>query len=1096
MKAKIQRLSKGDFKTDKPKISFDETNIVVIIGEGEIYRGSLNIKSNTSEVIRGLIYPSSLRVSLKEQGFEGTDVKIEYTYDGRGLLPGHVEQGSFSVVCDVGEYELSFTAITEKPYVTTSYGKVQSTEDFRKLAVKDFSEAARLFRSKDFYEILKYEDERIFYLYDNMRKWSVGEQALEEFLVGIKQKECIFLTLQGEGMLFEDVLDATKGTLSIMKNTWGYMPIRIESVGDFIQVSKSEVTTDDFVGNVYAFEYFVRPEKLHGGRNFGMLKFVTPYETVSYEIEVIQNLDYDDDHRMPQLYMGQILKSYVRYIAGKETLKEWILQSLKNLKLLKQMEPQNDMYQLLTAHIYLLGRQEEEAKWILENYNYNRFALVKDFEVNSYYLYLTALIRGEGTHFQRVISDLEKTYVRHQESWLLLWMLMDLDKKYKSPTKKISILEQHFAFGNHQVTFYLEAFLCYKEKPDLMKKLGNFELQVLNFASKYQLITKDMALYLANFASQQKYYSEKLFKTLERTYELYNEPMILSAITTLLIKGSKINSENFKWYKRAVEADFKIAKLYDYYMITVDEDKMREPLPRVLYLYYMHGNNLDYKKCAFLYASLVANEREAGELYLSYREQMSTFTRTQLLMRHITDSLKVLYKRFLVEEEMNAEQIEAIRDICFAYMVSTKVKGMHRVLVIEKDGAIRQKVPYTENGAVIYLYDKQARVVWESKEGRYYTDSIAYDTKRLFYEPRFLNLCKKYADTTGAWRDKDKKEILTFDNLYNRGFRLFHDKEVLSLISRQIREEEYRESKELTYYAIELFKRGQYDKATLTYLAEFYLGSTLQMKQLYKVLKEYGVPTSKLAEHIITQVVFSENLLDEEDIFFDYYTSDAVYFRIKQAYLALAAREYMIHHHHAKRGVFDIIIRELHKEEDLADICKVALLKWYSGRSFQEDEGEVLKRVMTELCEKKMILPFFTDYPKQWQRELQIYDKIYISYQAKKGARVVFHYKIRRGDKEELSFKKEALMPIFDNFYVKEFVLYKDETLVYYFKETNDLEVIETEKDTAVKDNITYKAGKYGRINEMIDMEPAKKRQAMIAYQEEIIIAEDIYINY
>ena len=42
------------------------------------------------------------------------------------------------VVCSGGEYELSVTAIIEKPYVMTSYGKVQSTDDFRKLAIKDF----------------------------------------------------------------------------------------------------------------------------------------------------------------------------------------------------------------------------------------------------------------------------------------------------------------------------------------------------------------------------------------------------------------------------------------------------------------------------------------------------------------------------------------------------------------------------------------------------------------------------------------------------------------------------------------------------------------------------------------------------------------------------------------------------------------------------------------------------------------------------------------------------------------------------------------------------------------------------------------------
>ena len=200
MKNKIQKFSKGDFRVKSPEVVFEETNLVLIIGEGEVYRGSFLIKSNNDSAIRGLVYPSSFRVRFKDQGFDGNPARVEFTYDGRGLPPGHVEEGKFTVVCSGGEYELSFTAIIEKPYVMTTYGKVQNTDDFRKLAIKDFSEAGRLFRSRAFYDILKYENERIFYLYDNMRKWSLGEQALEEFLVGIKQKECIFLTLPGEGI--------------------------------------------------------------------------------------------------------------------------------------------------------------------------------------------------------------------------------------------------------------------------------------------------------------------------------------------------------------------------------------------------------------------------------------------------------------------------------------------------------------------------------------------------------------------------------------------------------------------------------------------------------------------------------------------------------------------------------------------------------------------------------------------------------------------------------------------------------------------------------------------------------------------------------
>ena len=99
---------------------------------------------------------------------------------------------NFTIVCNGGEYEVAFTAIIEKPFVMTTYGKVQSLEDFKKLSFRDPAEAEKLFRSRDFYEILKYEDKRIQALYDNMRKWELDQQALEEFLVGCKQKEKIF----------------------------------------------------------------------------------------------------------------------------------------------------------------------------------------------------------------------------------------------------------------------------------------------------------------------------------------------------------------------------------------------------------------------------------------------------------------------------------------------------------------------------------------------------------------------------------------------------------------------------------------------------------------------------------------------------------------------------------------------------------------------------------------------------------------------------------------------------------------------------------------------------------------------------------------
>ena len=242
LKNKIKRLSKGDFHIPQPEIIFPETRIIMRVGEGEMYKGSFSLQNQGEGTIRGLVYPSSFRVRCEEQGFDGNPVNISYTYDGSGLVPGHVEHGKFTIVCNGGEYEVAFTAIIEKPFVMTTYGKVQSLEDFKKLSFRDPAEAEKLFRSRDFYEILKYEDKRIQALYDNMRKWELDQQALEEFLVGCKQKEKIFLTLEEESRAFISLQESRKDTFTIKKNTWGYLTIDVRTEGEFLSVEHTKVT--------------------------------------------------------------------------------------------------------------------------------------------------------------------------------------------------------------------------------------------------------------------------------------------------------------------------------------------------------------------------------------------------------------------------------------------------------------------------------------------------------------------------------------------------------------------------------------------------------------------------------------------------------------------------------------------------------------------------------------------------------------------------------------------------------------------------------------------------------------------------------------
>lgn len=1099
MKNKIKYFSNGDFSKEQPDVRFSETNLVLLIGEGETYQGSFTIENKKDAPVRGLVYSSSFRIHLIENGFEGNPVEISFTYDTEGLEPGYVENGTFTVVCNGGEYELSFTAVIERPYLMTSHGKVQNMKDFKLLAMTDFMEAQRLFRSMSFYEILRYENPRVVALYNNMRKWSLGEQAVEEFLVGIKQKECLFLSLSEYEKKFESPNEAIRENIIITKNTWGYMPIHASVEGKFIQITKRDFTTDDFVGNTFGFHYVITPQVLHEGRNFGCIIFTTPYEKIVYEIEVKCAGVHTPKHEQT-FYMTQIVKGYFSCMTGKNDLLSWAEDTVQLAGQMENLGKDASFCSLIKAHAYLESGQTEQAAEIIEQYNYGRFDMMKRPENTVYYLYLSAILKKNTSYTEHVTEEIRKAYNKHPKMWSALCMLVDIDSEYKNITRRLAVLERHFYLEKTGHTLlYLQAFKCYREDPVSLKKLGDFEIRVLNFGCKYGLFTRELALYAANLAGQQKKFDRHLFRFMEKLYEDYPDPMVLTAVCTLLIKGNQIRSEYFKWYELAVEQEMKIVQLYEYYMMTIEDERVRTPLPKAIYLYFMHGNTLTYEKTAFLYANIIQFQDEAGEIYNFYRDKMQEFAWEQLMKRHINEPLRIIYKKFCTEENMTDERLCALNDICHAYEVRTNLPFMKSVMVIEEDGEIRQRVGVVDGKAMIFLYDKDSRIIWESMDGRHYTDSIPYETTRLFYEMRFVELCKKLEEKRREPKEEAPVPQLSFENIRRHGMELFADEEIFDLCEKKIVDEGYEEDETLLELVHVLFHKGHYDKTTLTYLAKYYCGSTRNMKQVWHAAKKEGIPTDRIAERIITQMVFSENIFGEEEIFCDYYYSGNTYFRLKRAYLAYICREYLLRERQTDVSVWKIIEREEMAKEVLPDICKISYLKYYSEHEMNADSEEILKRFLRELCEKQIVFPFYLRYPTSWLMEVMLYDKSILEYRAKKGSQVMIGYKIRKAKDpiDDKPYQKEIMSAVYEDIHVRTFVLYSDEILEYYFKEMKaDGSTYVSEKRTFQLQNEVPAVGTYGRLDDMSELTKEALNQAVNEYVHEKKLSQELFMLY
>ena len=128
-------------------------------------------------------------------------------------------------------------------------------------------------------------------------------------------------------------------------------------------------------------------------------------------------------------------------------------------------------------------------------------------------------------------------------------------------------------------------------------------------------------------------------------------------------------------------------------------------------------------------------------------------------------------------------------------------------------------------------------------------------------------------------------------------------------------------------------------------------------------------------------------------------------------------------------------------------------------------------------------------------REVQLYDKTIVSYQAKEGSKVKLFYKIKGSGKKTLGYHSEMLVPVFENLYVKQFVLYADEELDYYIQESDGKESTNTEKQIIRNDHAIL-AGRFGRINAMVQMTPANRNKAMMEYEEEDILAKKMFKLY
>ena len=744
VRARIGQIAAGRFNGTKPILAFSEETIDLSVIEGRSEAGSFVIESTNQIKICGIVYSTNPRMECLNPHFEGEKVRIRYQFNSKGLTEGDACEGKFVIVCNQIEYSLSFCARITRLYAEASTGAVKSLDDFTRLAASNWDEAYHLFYNRNFLNTIPYDNVYERLTYEGFACARPSGQNMEEFLIGVNKKKPVSISVDKSEEIFMASKEPQSGCFTITKDNWGYTEIRLRTDCEFIKLSKLVLTHDDFIGKTYLYEYIIDASAMHAGRNFGRIYIDGVYQ--SFTIDITAGVR-DDDGSISGIAVTKdikecmvgIMELYTNFRLKRIVTGVWANETISILNHLHALMPDEHMYELMKAQAFIINRQRQEAKWILDDFKHSNPD--KKAPIWGYYLYLMTLLEREPSYIDNMTHEVELIFYENPDSVLLFWVLLFLRNQYFDDNAgKLKDIKYWVLRGCSSPYLYIEAYYLISQDPYLIKELSVFELRILSWAVKKKALTKELAGAIFEAVDLAGGFDNRVYELLTAAYEICPEAEYVGIICSYLIKGHKNDTCFHKWFELGIENKLRLTGLYESYLITMD-DRQISPVPKIIQMYFSYDNKLPYRKLAVLYNNIIAAKETEPEVYHKYRKAMGRFAMDQAQLRHIDDNLAVLYEDMLELGFINEELSAAFSDIIYTHKLIVFDKRIVRAIIYQNEMKEPQIVPVTDQCAYFELFSNDYVILFEDSRGYRYVKSISYRLQRLMDAEKYLDRC-------------------------------------------------------------------------------------------------------------------------------------------------------------------------------------------------------------------------------------------------------------------------------------------------------------------------------------------------------------------
>lgn len=743
MKKKIEQLLGGKFEYEQPELVFSPAKLVITLNAGEIKKGEVHLGAENNRSIRGYVTSSDGRLVPETTKFQGTAVCLAYQVNGMGMRPGDEITGWLCFTTNIGEYKLPFIIGAQCEEIRTSEGQVKNLEEFCKIAKNDFGAAYNLFRDKSFPSIMSGADKRQQAMYAGFSRGAVTYQHLEEFLIGMGQKDPVYISLKTKDAEYYEIAENIRESFVIQRSGWGHLRLEIECRGEFLEISKQAVTDDDFIGSTYRVDYIVHSDRMGRGIRNGEIIVRSPYQEVVYHVLATRNSQAQVNVRSVEKRCRlDLYRRYIDYRSGQCTREAWAEESCRILQGLVQEGFDYPEFHLMEAYVLYQEGRLDAAKNILQKYQDRTFT-VDELELAGAYLYLCT-ITGMFPDREQALNRIQEFFMQKEDSFLLFYLNLRMDKVYEiSPVQAVYQMKQQFDRGCINPLLYQEAWDRISADTSLLHRLGGFWAQVFYYAAKRNLLTEELvnrAAYLSNF---EKSFNRTLYRVLSMGYEKYPSEDVLEAICKYIMKDDPRKPEYFQWYSLAVEQGLRLTRLYEYYVETMDTSYQQE-MPKPLLMYFTYNDHtLGEDKKAYLYAGIVSRKDHDPDIYQSCRDAMRAFAVRGMEKGCLDENHAVLYQEFFSEPE-NMEEARAMTDKLFACRLYCDNSRIHQVVVRHSQMEREEVYPCRRGIAFPRIYTSDAVILFQDDKQRRYTATVDYNITPLIdgreLVPRLLKM--------------------------------------------------------------------------------------------------------------------------------------------------------------------------------------------------------------------------------------------------------------------------------------------------------------------------------------------------------------------